>query len=446
MSQFVNWSSSVVSTNASPARSNKARRSIANKENRSHASPTKSNSRKSVAFTPITESATPLTITVPSTPHKIICDSDIKLQSSPTATSTTTHSPSNHSESINVIVRVRGGPLVDALSDPCISLDTTTSSISVTRATESSARPSHDASLNDNAIKSVKLNFDHIFPANADQSTIFTPVIGLIESALNGYNASVLAYGQTSSGKTYSMVGSLSDEAQFGIIPRSFTHLFQVIQARQCQSVSYAVAVSYMEVYNEKVYDLLGERKCVDIRENDAIGVHIPDLSRPIVESAQSAISIINRANQNRTVAATAHNVVSSRSHAIIEITIERKSNDILTSVVGLTTSRVHLVDLAGSEKYDIKTTVSEMKNINQSLNALSNVIFTLSSHSQSILQAQQQSSTSQSSAPAQPHINYRDSKLTRILRDSLGGSSKTIMIACVSPFPQARSRNAQYS
>ena len=233
-----------------------------------------------------------------------------------------------------------------------------------------------------------------------------------------------------------------STQRLHGIIPQCMELLFTSIaaevdlfnrQAREAaaeagegtaQSLSYAVAVSFFEIYNEKVYDLLGpptHRHSLDVRENAESGVHIPDLTRRIISSPSQAVDYITTGNDNRRVAATAHNVVSSRSHAVIQVTVERK---VVGGGGGLVVSRLDLVDLAGSERYDSRThgaetkdgrsKAAEMSSINKSLNNLALVVTALTSQSK--------------------HIPYRNSTLTHLLKDSLGGNAKCQLIACINP------------
>jgi kinesin family protein 4/21/27 len=241
---------------------------------------------------------------------------------------------------------------------------------------------------------------------------------------MEGFNATVFAYGQTGSGKTYTMGndGSASSE---GIIPRAVTDIFQKCAELEAIGTKTSLQFSYMEVYKEECFDLLSnEKKKCDIREAINGETLVEGLTHETVTSEQEVQALLVRVSQVRTTAKTAMNSVSSRSHAICTFTLTTTKQETLSETEGTTTavvskSRFHLVDLAGSERAK-KTMASgdvfaEGVNINKGLLALGNVIVALSNGSGG-------------------HVPYRDSKITRILKDSLGGNSKTVMLACVSP------------
>ena len=245
------------------------------------------------------------------------------------------------------------------------------------------------------------------------------------------------------------MMGNVADKGEqqlHGIIPRSIAHIFHTLANQQQYSdtstapVSYAVGMSYFEIYNEKVYDLLATtpdatRTPLDVRETPDHQTYVEELTTRLIGSTDEALRWIERGNENRRVAATAHNVVSSRSHGVIQVTVERKTGG------GVTVSRLSLVDLAGSEKYDSATHGSssrdgrskreEMSAINQSLSTLALVVNALT-------QQQQRSSTNTTQRPQATHIPYRNSTLTHLLKDSLGGHSKAAIIACINPTVEA--------
>ncbi|RUS72535.1 hypothetical protein EGW08_019702 [Elysia chlorotica] len=244
----------------------------------------------------------------------------------------------------------------------------------------------------------------------------------LIKSIFKGYNATILAYGQTGSGKTFTMGGyeaSLEgDEDAMGVIPRILREVFEIIE--QKTDSTFAVKVSYMEIYKEDVLDLLcpqSERCPLSIREEGNGGIKIQGTREISVTGFDETMKLLNHGASGRTTGATAMNNTSSRSHAIFTLHIDQK-NDIGDCI----SVKFHMVDLAGSER--TKRTMAEGErlkegiNINKGLLALGNVI----------------SALGEESDHKRKHIPYRDSKLTRILQDSLGGNSHTLMIACVSP------------
>uniref|UniRef100_A0A8C6N272 Kinesin family member 4 n=1 Tax=Mus spicilegus TaxID=10103 RepID=A0A8C6N272_MUSSI len=244
-----------------------------------------------------------------------------------------------------------------------------------------------------------------------------------VVSILPGYNATVLAYGQTGSGKTYSMGGAYTAEQEhdsaIGVIPRVIQLLFKEINKKS--DFEFTLKVSYLEIYNEEILDLLCSSRekatQINIREDPKEGIKIVGLTEKTVLVASDTVSCLEQGNNSRTVASTAMNSQSSRSHAIFTISIEqRKKNDKNSSF----RSKLHLVDLAGSERQKkTKAEGDRLKegiNINRGLLCLGNVISALGDDKKGNF------------------VPYRDSKLTRLLQDSLGGNSHTLMIACVSP------------
>ncbi|XP_062822450.1 chromosome-associated kinesin KIF4-like [Anolis carolinensis] len=273
--------------------------------------------------------------------------------------------------------------------------------------------------------KDKSFTYDYVFDPSTEQEEVFnTCIVPLIKGIFKGYNATVLAYGQTGSGKTYSMGGAYianqENDPIVGVIPRVIKFLFQKIQEKT--DWHFSLKVSYLEIYNEDILDLLSPAKDktsqISIREDPKEGIKIVGLTAHEVTNAQETVSCLEQGNNSRTVAATAINTQSSRSHAIFTICIEQKSkSDMNTSFH----CKLHLVDLAGSERQ--KKTKAEGDrlregiNINKGLLCLGNVISALGD------------GTKKGS-----FVPYRDSKLTRLLQDSLGGNSHTLMIACVSP------------
>lgn len=243
-----------------------------------------------------------------------------------------------------------------------------------------------------------------------------------VGSLLTGYNVTILAYGQTGSGKTHTMGttydGSESDE--IGVIPRAVADIFNHME--EMPEYDFTVNCAFIELYQEKLYDLLSpqprEQSVVDIREVQNNKIAIPNLTEIVVKNAQETTNCLMRGSADRAVGSTAMNATSSRSHAIFTITLQKVHKDNPTAA---TSAKFHLVDLAGSERSKKTLTTGEQfkegVKINQGLLALGNVISALGSSNQNT-----------------QHIGYRDSKLTRLLQDSLGGNSMTLMIACISP------------
>lgn len=262
--------------------------------------------------------------------------------------------------------------------------------------------------------------FDNVFDWESSQLDLYVDTARpIVEKVLEGYNGTILAYGQTGTGKTYTMSGYPESPQTKGIIPNAFAHIFGHI-AKAKENQKFLVRVSYMEIYNEEVRDLLGKdvTKSLEVKERPDIGVFVKDLSGYVVHNADDLENIMKLGNKNRAVGATKMNSESSRSHAIFSITVER-------SELGeggqqhVRMGKLQLVDLAGSERQS-KTQATgqrlkEATKINLSLSVLGNVISALVDGKSS-------------------HIPYRNSKLTRLLQDSLGGNSKTVMCATISP------------
>uniref|UniRef100_A0A7N6A4L3 Kinesin family member 13Ba n=1 Tax=Anabas testudineus TaxID=64144 RepID=A0A7N6A4L3_ANATE len=246
----------------------------------------------------------------------------------------------------------------------------------------------------------------------------------LLHNAFQGYNACIFAYGQTGSGKSYTMMGSGD---QPGLIPRLCSALFERTQKEQREEESFTVEVSYMEIYNEKVRDLLdpkGGRQTLRVREHKVLGPYVDGLSRLAVASYKDIESLMSEGNKSRTVAATNMNEESSRSHAVFNIILTHTLKDLQSGTSGEKVSRLSLVDLAGSERA-AKTgaageRLKEGSNINKSLTTLGLVISAL---------AEQGSAKNKTK-----FVPYRDSVLTWLLKDCLGGNSRTAMVATVSP------------
>ncbi|XP_056236715.1 kinesin-like protein KIF13A isoform X7 [Seriola aureovittata] len=275
--------------------------------------------------------------------------------------------------------------------------------------------------------------FDHCFwsmdesnvPKYAGQEVVFKCLgEGILENAFQGYNACIFAYGQTGSGKSFSMMGN---GEQPGLIPRLCCSLFERVHREENEAHTFKVEVSYMEIYNEKVRDLLdpkGSRQSLKVREHKVLGPYVDGLSQLAVTSFEDIEVLMSEGNKSRTVAATNMNEESSRSHAVFSIIVTQTLYDLQSGNSGEKVSKLSLVDLAGSERVS-KTgaageRLKEGSNINKSLTTLGCVISALADQSAGKGKAK--------------FVPYRDSVLTWLLKDNLGGNSKTAMIATVSP------------
>jgi len=267
--------------------------------------------------------------------------------------------------------------------------------------------------------------FDYGYDDESDQMQVYQEAVKpIVNKLFKGYNVTVLAYGQTGSGKTHTMgtaYRSSMDPELEGVIPRAVKDIFEHIEKNR--DTQYIVKMSFLELYNEQLFDLLSDKPrredtIVDIRE-DTKGIKIPGLTETPVTSLQGTMNILEKASDGRVTAATAMNMHSSRSHAIFTLTLESSTVSV-DGGTGSTTSKFHMVDLAGSERQKKTKAKGERLregiNINMGLLALGNVISALGEES------------------TRNHVPYRDSKLTRLLQDSLGGNSHTLMVACVSP------------
>uniref|UniRef100_H3A6Z8 Kinesin-like protein n=1 Tax=Latimeria chalumnae TaxID=7897 RepID=H3A6Z8_LATCH len=262
--------------------------------------------------------------------------------------------------------------------------------------------------------------FDTVFGQDSKQLDVYNLTARpIIDSVLEGYNGTIFAYGQTGTGKTFTMEGVRAVPELRGIIPNSFAHIFGHI-AKAEGDTRFLVRVSYLEIYNEEVRDLLGKDQTqrLEVKERPDVGVYIKDLSAYVVNNADDMDRIMTLGHKNRSVGATNMNEHSSRSHAIFTITIECSEKGI-DGNMHVRMGKLHLVDLAGSER-QAKTgatgqRLKEATKINLSLSTLGNVISALVDGKST-------------------HVPYRNSKLTRLLQDSLGGNSKTMMCANIGP------------
>ena len=277
-----------------------------------------------------------------------------------------------------------------------------------------------------------RFGFDRVYSPEARQEDVYTESArDVVMNALQGYNASIIAYGQTGAGKTHTMTGTLAGDER-GVIPRAVDDVFEHIShdcgATAGDTVNYLVRASYLQIYNEVISDLLKpENKNLMIREDSKRGVYVEGLSEWVVRTPADVYDLMSRGSQARTTGATKLNELSSRSHAIFILVVEKSylcqtGPEQSERIVRI--GKLNLVDLAGSERVHITgargARLEESKKINQSLSALGNVIGALTDPRRQNVKG--------------AHVPYRDSKLTRILEDSLGGNCKTTFVAVISP------------
>ena len=267
--------------------------------------------------------------------------------------------------------------------------------------------------------------FDKIFDWNCAQKDVYDGAAArIVDASIEGYNGTIFCYGQTGTGKTHTMEGKDDPPSERGILPHAFRHVFDAVADDAGPGVESLVRASFLEIYNENVRDLLAkdQTKTCALKETPEKGVYVDGLTTFVVKSAAEMHNILQVGKKNRSVGATLMNADSSRSHSIFTVTVETsrvRPGDPPGAEPHITVGKLNLVDLAGSERQS-KTQASgdrlkEATKINLSLSALGNVISAL-------VDGKSQ------------HIPYRDSKLTRLLQDSLGGNTKTVMIANVGP------------
>ncbi|CAN9515907.1 unnamed protein product [Ophioblennius macclurei] len=319
-------------------------------------------------------------------------------------------SKSKSAETVKVVVRCR--PMNEkeraAKFERVVSVDVKLGQIIVRNPREASS----------NELRKL-FTFDSVYDWNSKQLDLYDETFRpLVDSVLLGFNGTIFAYGQTGTGKTYTMEGVRNDPERRGVIPNSFEHIFTHISRSQNQQ--YLVRASYLEIYQEEIRDLLSkdQHHRLELRERPDTGVYVKDLSSFVTKSVREIENVMNVGNQNRSVGATNMNEHSSRSHAIFVITVECSELGV-DGENHIRVGKLNLVDLAGSER-QTKTgaqgeRLKEATKINLSLSALGNVISALVDGRSS-------------------HIPYRDSKLTRLLQDSLGGNARTVMVANIGP------------
>ena len=286
-----------------------------------------------------------------------------------------------------------------------------------------------DTKLGQIAIKNPKLDdkeppktftFDIVYNWNTEQITLYQETASpIVDSCLEGYNGTIFCYGQTGTGKTFTMEGASGDKTK-GIIPNAFDHVFRAIETSEDKK--FLVRASFLEIYNEEVRDLLAKNSTnkLELKENVDTGVYVKNLTSFVVKGVSEICNVLAVGKKNRTVGTTLMNRDSSRSHSIFTIVIE--CSETVNAESGdskIRVGKLNLVDLAGSERQS-KTgatgeRLKEATKINLSLSALGNVISALVDGRSG-------------------HIPYRDSKLTRLLQDSLGGNTKTVMVANIGP------------
>ncbi|KAM0745754.1 kinesin-like protein [Meredithblackwellia eburnea MCA 4105] len=267
-------------------------------------------------------------------------------------------------------------------------------------------------------------------PGYASQETLYNDLgKDLLDHSFEGFNTCIFAYGQTGSGKSYSMMGYGEDR---GIIPLICEALFERIETQTTDKLTFTVEVSYTEIYQEKVRDLLNpsNKGNLKVREHPTMGPYVESLSKLAVQSFKDIEQLMDEGTKARTVAATNMNETSSRSHAVFTLLLTQRRLDVETGMAGEKVSRISLVDLAGSERANSTgatgTRLKEGALINKSLTTLGRVIQALAAASSA--------GSGKSAKAAAEKVPYRDSVLTWLLKDSLGGNSKTAMVAAISP------------
>ncbi|XP_078179945.1 P-loop containing nucleoside triphosphate hydrolases superfamily protein isoform X2 [Carex rostrata] len=268
-----------------------------------------------------------------------------------------------------------------------------------------------------NRTKEKRYSFDHVYAPGCSNADVYRNISSTIAGVIQGLNATVFAYGSTGSGKTYTMVGTSKDP---GLMVLSLNTIFDLIK-RDKSSDAFEVSCSYLEVYNEVIYDLLEKSSGhLELREDPQHGIVVAGLRRIKVHSADRILELLNLGNSRRKTESTEANATSSRSHAVLEITVKRKQKNQYGNQI--LRGKLALVDLAGSERASETNSggqkLRDGANINKSLLALANCINALGKQHKKGL----------------AYVPYRNSKLTRILKDGLSGNSQTVMVATISP------------
>ncbi len=355
-------------------------------------------------------------------------ESDTKNVSGSTTRATTAHTRADQ-DSIQVLVRVR--PMHDLIVGHNRDLgenydEALNAAIDIQSSTTL-------AVANTDGKRVFNCTYDHVLGPSSTQAELYDIVKKCTISVVEGFNATIFAYGQTGSGKTFSMYGPPNefgnrsmqqDRSLIGVIPRAVQDVFNLSEQQDVIQVS--VYVSFVQIYNEQLFDMLRDSSMISpltIREDQGREIYVQGLSEYNVKSVSDTLQLLKIAEDNRTVRETHMNQFSSRSHSIFQIYVEQKK---LSSEDGgevYLRAKYNLVDLAGSEKWNLNKYmrdehVTEMTNINLSLHTLGRCI----------------SSLAQRSLGKDMHVPFRDSKLTRLLQDSLGGNARTYLLATVSP------------
>ena len=291
---------------------------------------------------------------------------------------------------------------------------------------------------NPNTFQLHRFTFDFVFDVDSQQVDVYNITAKqAVQSVLEGYNSTIFCYGQTGTGKTYTMEGFTYDsqDPQKGIIQRAIEEIFNYIETTSNENTKFIIRASFLQIYNENISDLLKpEKKNLQIREDKKKGIYVDSLSEWAVRSPIDLYALLKRGTNFRTTSSTNMNDVSSRSHAAFVITVEQmttniyNNDNIKSNNSDIKVGKLNLIDLAGSERIRITGAtglqLEESKKINKSLLCLGNVINALT----------EKNKRSKNNINSNVHIPYRDSKLTRLLQDSLGGNCKTTMIAMISP------------
>ncbi|KAK3680240.1 hypothetical protein LTR78_000618 [Recurvomyces mirabilis] len=351
--------------------------------------------------------------------------------------------PSEDGGHVKVVVRVRKfiKRELDKQSPCIIEMNPSTNETTL----HPPVQASEDAKSTKRAYEERKFTFDKSFWSHREQDAHYAQQHDVyasfgeefLDHNFDGYHTCIFAYGQTGSGKSYTMMGTLD---QPGLIPRTCRGLFERVEAEQNSSITYNVHVSYFEIYNEHVKDLLTPRTTpptyLKIRESRSDGVYVQNLTDEPVKCYEDIERLMKMGDMNRTTASTKMNDTSSRSHAVFTLTLKQIQHDIATDSTIERLARMRLVDLAGSERANrTEATGQRLReggNINQSLTTLGRVIAALADPKrQRAMRMTGQQNQSKRRADVVP---FRDSVLTWLLKDSLGGNSKTAMVACISP------------
>lgn len=303
--------------------------------------------------------------------------------------------------------------------------------------------------------KHKSFTYDHVFDQTSSQQQVFHVIKPIINQTLEGINGCIFAYGQTGSGKTYSMLGDLSTKSNYGIIPKSIDSIFDMIENQTTQTsdkheTTFLIMASCLEIYNEKIEDLLvpeENRQSLQTREKRDKTFYVPHLSEHLCNNRNKMMHLAQKALSNRRTAKTDTNSESSRSHCIFTISIEKSVKEILSKTMDeisgkisvefgpaiLSKAKLQLVDLAGSEKLQSQSSVlqKESVQINLSLHCLAHVISLLAKQTSQNLNSNQ---NIQNQNNPMSHVPYRNSTLTRLLKDCLGGNANTFMIANINP------------